>query len=76
MLEDGTAIRASDIDVAMVVRFGWPTYTGGPMFWAETIGIRNVCAALMDMQRSHGDAFRPALLLEKLSRSNRGFQDP
>jgi 3-hydroxyacyl-CoA dehydrogenase len=76
MLEDGTAIRASDIDVAMVVRFGWPTYTGGPMFWADTIGIRNVCAALIGMQRSHGDDFRPALLLEELSRSNRGFQDP
>lgn len=74
MLEDGTAIRASDIDVAMVVHFGWPTYTGGPMFWAETIGIRNVYASLMSMRKSHGDAFRPALLLEELSRTNRGFQ--
>ncbi len=75
MLEDGTAIRASDIDVAMVVGFGWPTYTGGPMFWAETIGIRNVYAVLTDMRQAHGDVFRPAPLLEEVSRANRGFQD-
>lgn len=76
MLQDGTAIRASDIDVAMMVGFGWPTYTGGPMFWAETMGIRNVCAALRDMRASPHDAVEPAPLLDELARTNRGFRDP
>lgn len=74
MLEDGTAIRASDIDVAMIVGFGWPAFTGGPMFWADTIGVPNVYGALIDLRQAHGDAFRPARLLEQLSRTNRGFQ--
>src|SRR5207237_1686354 len=37
VLEEGVAIRASDIDVALILGYGWPVYTGGPMFWADTV---------------------------------------
>jgi 3-hydroxyacyl-CoA dehydrogenase len=46
VLEEGVAIRASDIDVACVLGYNWPVYTGGPMFWADTIGLGKVIETL------------------------------
>jgi 3-hydroxyacyl-CoA dehydrogenase len=46
ILEEGVARRASDIDVALVLGAGWPAYTGGPLFWADTIGPARIVAAL------------------------------
>lgn len=46
ILEEGMAQRASDIDVVWINGYGWPLYTGGPMFWAETIGLDTVVAGL------------------------------
>ena len=40
ILEEGMAQRASDIDVVWVYGYGWPVYRGGPMFWADTEGLR------------------------------------
>ena len=39
ILDEGIAIRASDIDVVWINGYGWPVYTGGPMFWADTLGL-------------------------------------
>jgi hypothetical protein len=39
ILEEGIAIRASDIDVALIHAYGWPVYTGGPLFWAGKVGL-------------------------------------
>ena len=44
ILEEGMAQRASDIDVVWINGYGWPLYTGGPMFWADTVGLDNVVA--------------------------------
>lgn len=49
VLEEGVAIRASDIDVACVLGYNWPVYTGGPMFWADTIGLGKVVDTLKAM---------------------------
>lgn len=46
MLEEGYAIRPSDIDVVMVYGYGWPVYTGGPMHWADQVGLSKIVLAL------------------------------
>ena len=46
ILEEGIAIRGSDIDVVWINGYGWPVYTGGPMFWADTIGLPDVVAKI------------------------------
>ena len=45
ILEEGVAQRASDIDVIWVNGYGWPVYRGGPMFWADSIGLDEVVSA-------------------------------
>ncbi|GEN98752.1 3-hydroxyacyl-CoA dehydrogenase [Novosphingobium sediminis] len=49
VLEEGVAIRASDIDVACILGYNWPVYTGGPMFWADTVGLPKVVEGLRAM---------------------------
>src|SRR3546814_17169679 len=46
ILEEGMAQRASDIDVVWVYGYGWPVYRGGPMFWADTVGLKEIVAGL------------------------------
>jgi len=48
ILGEGAALRASDIDVACILAGGWPLFTGGPMFWADTVGLDTVVAALRE----------------------------
>jgi len=71
MLADGTAQRASDIDIAMVSAFTWPAYTGGPMFWAATIGLPRVVAGL---RARSSKAFEPHALLARLAETGKDFQ--
>jgi 3-hydroxyacyl-CoA dehydrogenase len=75
ILEEGKAQRASDIDIVWINGYGWPVYTGGPMFWADSLGLDKVLAALKSYQAKMGDAFKPSALLEKLVAENRGFKD-
>ncbi|MET0987378.1 MAG: 3-hydroxyacyl-CoA dehydrogenase NAD-binding domain-containing protein [Steroidobacteraceae bacterium] len=67
ILEEGIALRASDIDIALQLGYGWPVYTGGPMFWANTVGLPKIVAKLRELEAKHGDAFKPAQLLVKLA---------
>jgi len=46
VLEEGIALRACDIDVACILGYNWPLYTGGPMFWADTVGLQKVVDGL------------------------------
>ncbi|GGZ17321.1 3-hydroxyacyl-CoA dehydrogenase NAD-binding domain-containing protein [Novosphingobium colocasiae] len=46
VLEEGIALRASDIDVAAILGYNWPIYTGGPMFWADTVGLSKIVEGL------------------------------
>ncbi|KQN26083.1 3-hydroxyacyl-CoA dehydrogenase [Sphingomonas sp. Leaf33] len=46
ILEEGKAQRASDIDVVWIYGYGWPPYRGGPMFWADTVGLKTIVAGL------------------------------
>jgi 3-hydroxyacyl-CoA dehydrogenase len=67
ILEEGKAQRASDIDIVWINGYGWPVYRGGPMFYADTIGLKTVLAKLKAFQAKFGDDFKPAPLLEKLA---------
>jgi 3-hydroxyacyl-CoA dehydrogenase len=73
LLEEGIALRASDIDMAAILGYNWPVYTGGPMFWADTIGLPRIVAGLKDLEKRFGDRFRPAPLLEKLAAEGGAF---
>jgi 3-hydroxyacyl-CoA dehydrogenase len=73
ILEEGIAIRASDIDVVYVNGYGFPAYRGGPMYWAEQTGLTRVVATMQRLAQSHGARWRPAALLERLAASGKGF---
>ncbi|MGB8841209.1 MAG: 3-hydroxyacyl-CoA dehydrogenase NAD-binding domain-containing protein [Aliidongia sp.] len=75
ILEEGKAIRASDIDIVWINGYGWPVYRGGPMFYGDTIGLAQVLAKLVSLQAKHGDDFKPSKLLEKLAGEGKRFQD-
>ena len=67
ILEEGKAQRASDIDIVWIYGYGWPVYRGGPMFYADDIGLKTVLAKLKEFQGKFGDDFKPAALLERLA---------
>ena len=73
ILEEKLAIRASDIDVIWVYGYGWPVYRGGPMFWADSLGLKAVRDRMLDFQRQHGEAWKPADLLDRLANEDKGF---
>jgi 3-hydroxyacyl-CoA dehydrogenase len=73
ILDEGIAARASDIDVAAILGYGWPVYTGGPMAWADEIGLDRIVAGLEALEARHGPAFAPAPLLRRLAKEGRGF---
>ncbi len=76
ILEEGKAIRASDIDVVWVNGYGWPVYRGGPMFYGDQIGgPAKVLAKMKEFQGAMGDDFKPAALLEKLAADGKKFGD-
>ncbi|MDE0884136.1 MAG: 3-hydroxyacyl-CoA dehydrogenase NAD-binding domain-containing protein [Myxococcota bacterium] len=75
ILDEGMAIRASDVDVIWISGYGWPVYRGGPMFYAEQVGLERVLARLQELQKEYGDAFAPAPLLEKMVAEGSSFRD-
>jgi 3-hydroxyacyl-CoA dehydrogenase len=76
VLEDGKAIRASDIDVIYCHGFGFPRHRGGPMFYADTIGLPTVLHRVKSYRERFGDYWTPAPLLERLVSDGRGFYSP
>ena len=74
ILDEKIAIRASDIDVIWVYGYGWPVYRGGPMFWADSIGLRALRDKMLEFQKASGDTFwAPAPLLSRLADEGKGF---
>lgn len=67
ILEEGIALRSSDIDTVWVKGYGWPVYRGGPMYWADLVGLEKILSRLRELQLEHGDDFKPASLLERLA---------
>ncbi|WP_256081667.1 3-hydroxyacyl-CoA dehydrogenase NAD-binding domain-containing protein [Massilia sp. YIM B04103] len=74
ILEEGIALRASDIDMVYLTGYGFPLHRGGPMFYADTVGLPNVLASIEKLAKGyHGDAWAPAPLLVKLAAEGKGF---
>ncbi len=71
ILEEGIAQRASDVDTVWVNGYGWPPYTGGPMFWADTIGLEKVLAGLERHSERMPDVKISQLLRDKASKGER-----
>ncbi len=74
VLEEGIAFRASDIDVVYASGYGFPRYRGGPMFYADTIGLKKIYDRILEFQRSLDSQYwQPAPLLEKLAKAGSSF---
>jgi 3-hydroxyacyl-CoA dehydrogenase len=75
ILEEGKAIRSSDIDVVWVNGYGWPVYRGGPMYYGDQLGPDKVLAKMKEFQGAMGDDFKPAGLLETLVAEGKKLAD-
>ena len=74
ILEEGIATRASDIDMVYLTGYGFPVFRGGPMFYADTVGLPNVLLAMEKLSKGrHGDAWKPAPLLARLAAEGKTF---
>ena len=76
ILEAGIAARPGDIDVIWLNGYNWPAWRGGPMYWADTVGLANIVARLDKLAAETGDAtLQPAPLLRRLADEGKGFAD-
>jgi len=73
ILAEGIAARAGDVDVVWVYGYGFPAWRGGPLRWADSVGLRAIVADLLAFEREHGPAWEPAPLLRELSESGGSF---
>ena len=75
ILGEGIAIRPSDVDLIWVYGYGFPIGKGGPMFFADQVGLSEVYEVMKKLCDEHGDMLRPAPLLEELANSGKSFAD-
>ncbi len=76
LLEEGFALRSSDIDIVYIYGYGFPAYRGGPMFYADTIGLKKVYDDILQLSLDHpGEGWDPAPLLKKLADEGKSFAD-
>lgn len=74
ILEEGIAARPSDIDVVWLYGYGWPIYRGGPMFWADSVGLKHIADRLSFYAKETNDpSLEPAPLLKKLAAEGKTF---
>jgi 3-hydroxyacyl-CoA dehydrogenase len=76
VLGEGFALRAGDIDIVYCYGFGFPRHRGGPMFYADTIGLPTILARVREYRERFGDYWKPAPLLERLVAEGRGLYEP
>jgi 3-hydroxyacyl-CoA dehydrogenase len=75
ILEDGFAQRASDIDTIYLTGYGFPGYRGGPMWYADAVGLANVYRRVQEFYQRHGELWAPAPLLARLASEGRTFAE-
>jgi 3-hydroxyacyl-CoA dehydrogenase len=73
LLEEGIALRAVDVDIIYLNGYGFPPYRGGPMWYADTVGLRNVYERIREFQQRLGDWWEPAPLLQRLAEQGKTF---
>jgi 3-hydroxyacyl-CoA dehydrogenase len=75
ILEEGYALRAGDIDIIYLNGYGFPAYRGGPMWYADSVGLKKVCERVSELHRVQGELWEPAPLLEQLAAEAKTFAD-
>jgi 3-hydroxyacyl-CoA dehydrogenase len=73
ILAEGIATRPSDIDVVYVNGYGFPAWRGGPLRWADSLGLRTVVDDMLAFERTHGEVWKPAPLLRELADRGESF---
>jgi len=75
ILEEGHAQRAADIDVIYCTGYGFPSYRGGPMWYADTVGLKKVYDRVREFHQQFGDVWEPAPLLQRLAQEGSTFAE-
>jgi 3-hydroxyacyl-CoA dehydrogenase len=75
ILEEGYALRAVDIDIIYLNGYGFPAHRGGPMWYADTIGLEKVYDRVREFHKQHGELWEPAPLLKRLAEEGKRFGD-
>jgi 3-hydroxyacyl-CoA dehydrogenase len=75
ILEEGLALRAVDIDIIYLNGYGFPAHRGGPMWYADTVGLKRVLDRVEEFHKQHGELWEPAPLLKRLAEEGKKFAD-
>jgi 3-hydroxyacyl-CoA dehydrogenase len=75
ILEEGVALRAVDIDIIYINGYGYPAWRGGPMWYADTVGLKKVYERVSQFREEHGELWEPAPLLKRLAEEGKTFAD-
>jgi 3-hydroxyacyl-CoA dehydrogenase len=75
ILEEGIALRAVDIDIIYLNGYGFPAYRGGPMWYADTVGLDKVYRRISEFHQQHGELWEPAPLLKRLAEEGKTFAE-
>ncbi len=75
ILEEGYALRSVDIDIIYLTGYGFPAHRGGPMWYADTVGLKKVYERICEFQKQHGELWEPAPLLKRLAQDGKRFSD-
>jgi 3-hydroxyacyl-CoA dehydrogenase len=75
ILEERFALRAVDIDIIYLNGYGFPAYRGGPMWYADTVGLQKVYQRICEFHQQHGELWAPAPLLQRLAETGKTFAE-
>jgi 3-hydroxyacyl-CoA dehydrogenase len=75
ILEEGYALRAVDIDIIYLNGYGFPAYRGGPMWYADAVGLKKVYDRVREFEKQHGEHWTPAPLLKQLAERGKTFAE-
>ncbi len=75
ILEEGIALRAVDIDIIYINGYGYPAWRGGPMWYADTVGLKKVYDRVRQFSEDHGELWTPAPLLKRLAEEGKTFAE-
>jgi len=75
ILEEGYALRAADIDIIYLNGYGFPAYRGGPMWYADAVGLPKVYQRIRELEQQHGELWTPAPLLKQLAEAGKTFAE-
>jgi 3-hydroxyacyl-CoA dehydrogenase len=75
ILEEGIAVRAVDIDIIYINGYGFPAYRGGPLWYADTVGLKRILERSGAFEKRHGKLWTPAPLLKRLAAAGKTFAD-